>query len=128
MIPRTPIILPRGAGEGDRPKGGGRGALLASLLIQVKRKKGPHHHAEPVIGPATSGRTRWHGLPPPQSGGGCVSRCALPRALALGEARDAAVGLALPRAGRAVFCGGDRPGHCVYPITRWPRLCDRAAG
>src|SRR5438477_10729082 len=68
MIPRTPIILPRGAGEGDRPKGGGRGALLASLLIQVKRKKGPHHHAEPVIGPATSGRTRWHGPPPPQSG------------------------------------------------------------
>jgi len=41
MIPRTPIILPRGAGEGDRPKGGGRGALLASLLIQLKPKKAP---------------------------------------------------------------------------------------
>src|SRR5437764_682218 len=56
----------RGPGGGHGRKGGGGGACAAHCLPFIPRLlKGPHHHAEPVIGPATSGRTHWHGPPPP---------------------------------------------------------------
>jgi hypothetical protein len=46
--------------------------LPASNELQLRR---PLHHAEPVIGPATSGRTRWRGPPAPFHSAGADKHC-----------------------------------------------------
>ena len=42
-----------------------RTKINAPATATIRQAGRPFHHAEPVIGPATSGRTRSHGPPPP---------------------------------------------------------------
>ena len=52
-------------GGGTARKRGGRGERPSTNSFAERIIRRPLHHAELVIGPATSGRTRWHGPPPP---------------------------------------------------------------
>jgi len=46
---------------------GARASSLAPTSVIFLHRAGPlHHSAEPVIGPATSGRTRWRAVPLPR--------------------------------------------------------------
>src|SRR5436190_10399390 len=71
---RYALVLPRTqCGGGGPPEGRWRGRWHGQRWLSLPWcdfQESPHHHAEPVIGPATSGRTRWHGPPPPLRGGG----------------------------------------------------------
>ncbi len=91
-VRRTPTLSPHaGRGESSIPprdsgEGGPRCAAARWEGRRRRRVLGRHycstaacplHHAEPVIGPATSGRTRWRGPPPPHFVRGRISATVL---------------------------------------------------